>query len=141
MFTIKFKKMVPEAKIPEYKTKGAACADLYSVEDTILKPGVPVLVRTGLQIAYICSRYAIEIRPRSSLALKGLLILNSPGTIDSDYRGELMVIMLSLGNSYTIAVGDRIAQMYVHRVEKGCLKEGEIVESERGEGGFGSTGR
>lgn len=116
--------------------------DLRSVEDTILEPGVPRAVRTGLAIE-LPPGYEAQIRPRSGLALHHAITLpNAPATIDPGYRGEIRVIMLNLGREpYQIHAGDRIAQMVVTRYEAVEWEEGELGESRRGSGGFGSSGR
>jgi dUTP pyrophosphatase len=116
--------------------------DLHAVEDAMLEPGVPRLVPTGLTIE-VPSGYEAQVRPRSGLALKHAITMpNAPGTIDPGYRGEIRVILLNLGREpYTIRAGDRIAQMIVARYEAVEWVEGELAESRRGAGGFGSSGR
>jgi dUTP pyrophosphatase len=112
------------------------------VESVLLEPNVPVAVSTGLSLE-IPSGYEVQVRPRSGLALKHAITLpNSPATIDPGYRGELKVILLNLGKqAYHVQAGDRIAQMVVARYEAVEWEEGELAESVRGEGGFGSSGR
>ena len=132
------------AILPSYQTVGAAGADLCAClsEPVVLAPGQRAMVPTGLSFA-IPSGYEIQVRPRSGLAAKnGITVLNSPGTIDSDYRGEVKVILINLGTeNFTISHGDRIAQMVVAPVVQ---VQFQVVESlsatERGQGGFGSTG-
>ena len=116
--------------------------DLRSVEDAILQPGVPQLVPTGLTIE-LPPGYEAQVRPRSGLALRHAIAMpNSPGTVDPGYRGELRVILLNLGREpYTVRAGDRIAQMVVSRYEAVEWVECELRKSQRGEGGFGSSGR
>ena len=116
--------------------------DLRAVADATLAPGIPRLVPTGLTIE-VPPGYEAQVRPRSGLALKHAITMpNAPGTIDPGYRGEIRVILLNLGaEPYTIQAGDRIAQMIVARYESVEWEEGELAESERGEGGFGSSGR
>ena len=116
--------------------------DLHSVEEVTLAPGVPRLVPTGLTVE-IPAGYEGQVRPRSGLALKhAVTVPNAPGTIDPGYRGELRVILLNLGaQSYTVHPGDRIAQLIVARYEAVEWEEGDLAESRRGEGGFGSSGR
>ena len=116
--------------------------DLCAVEDAVLEPGVPRLVATGLTIE-IPPGYEAQVRPRSGLALKHAITMpNTPGTIDPGYRGEIRVILLNLGSQpYEIHPGDRIAQMVIARYEAIEWEEGELRESRRGEGGFGSSGR
>jgi dUTP pyrophosphatase len=116
--------------------------DLCAVEDTVLEPGRPRMVPTGLTVE-IPPGYEAQVRPRSGLALKHAIIMpNGPGTIDPGYRGELRVILMNLGKeAYTIHAGDRIAQMVISRYERVEWEEGELADSRRGEGGFGSSGR
>ncbi len=116
--------------------------DLCSVEDTTLEPGVPRLVPTGLTIE-VPPGYEAQVRPRSGLALRHAITSpNAPGTIDPGYRGEIRVILLNLGREpYTVRAGDRIAQMIVSRYESVEWVEGDLAESCRGAGGFGSSGR
>ena len=116
--------------------------DIRAVEDALLAPGVPVAVPTGLAIE-IPQGYEAQIRPRSGLALKHAITLpNSPATIDPGYRGELKVILLNLGKAdYQVHAGDRIAQMVIARYESIQWELGDLGESSRGQGGFGSSGR
>jgi dUTP pyrophosphatase len=116
--------------------------DLRAVEDVTLAPGVPRLVPTGLTIE-IPPGYEAQVRPRSGLALRHAITSpNAPGTIDPGYRGEISVILLNLGREpYTIRAGDRIAQMIVARYETVEWLEGALADSQRGAGGFGSSGR
>ena len=127
--------------IPEYKTEGSSGLDLSSVEDVVLFPRQTKMVSTNLSVE-IPEGYEIQIRPRSGLAAKhSITVLNAPGTIDSDYRGEIKVILHNLGTyDFNISKGDRIAQMVLAKVEKMKLFESELSETERNEGGFGSTG-
>jgi dUTP pyrophosphatase len=140
---LKIKKLNPEAIIPAYQTKEAAGFDLHSIENVILKPGERKLIGTGLafEIEY---GYEVQIRPRSGLAYKhGITVLNSPGTIDSDYRGEIKVLLINHSNEeFEIKKGDRIAQAVVAPVIQAEIVEVEELSStKRGEGGFGSTGK
>jgi dUTP pyrophosphatase len=116
--------------------------DLCSVETVTLEPGVPALVPTGLAIE-LPPGFEAQIRPRSGLALRHAITLpNAPATIDPGYRGEIRVILLNLGRDpYTVHAGDRIAQMVIARYEAVEWQEGELAESRRGAGGFGSSGR
>ena len=116
--------------------------DLRAVEDVTLEPGAPHLVPTGLTVE-VPAGYEAQVRPRSGLALKHAITMpNAPGTIDPGYRGELRVILLNLGREpYRIHAGDRIAQMIVARYEPVEWVEGDLAESQRGTGGFGSSGR
>ena len=137
-------KMLEGAKAPEYQSSGAAGADLYSLleEDVIIHPGSTVLVPTGVFIQ-IPLGYEAQIRPRSGLALNnGITLLNTPGTIDSDYRGEIKVIMINLGkNNFTVTNHMRIAQMIFSRVYRGNFQQtSELNDTERGSKGFGHTG-
>ncbi len=128
--------------LPAYATQGAAGMDVVAAEDIDLAPGARHAVATGLSVA-IPHGYEIQVRPRSGLALKhGVTVPNSPGTIDSDYRGELKVIMINLGaEAFAIRRGDRIAQLVITPVTRGSwLEVAELDETVRGEGGFGSTG-
>ncbi|MCA1754817.1 MAG: dUTP diphosphatase [Spirochaeta sp.] len=129
---------------PVYATEGAAGADLCAALSTplVLAPGGRSLVPTGIRLS-IPNGYEGQVRPRSGLALKhGVTVLNSPGTIDSDYRGEVGVILINHGsNEYTIHPGDRIAQLIIAPVVKGNFMASVVTETSRGSGGFGSTGR
>ncbi|MXP29513.1 dUTP diphosphatase [Porphyrobacter algicida] len=128
--------------LPAYATDGAAGMDVLSAEDVELAPGARAAVATGLALA-IPSGYEIQVRPRSGLALKhAITVPNTPGTIDSDYRGELKIILINHGHeSFAIARGDRIAQLVLAPVVQAAWDEvEELDETVRGAGGFGSTG-
>lgn len=128
--------------LPSYATAGAAGMDVVAAEDVQLAPGARHAVATGFALA-IPEGYEIQVRPRSGLALKhGISLPNTPGTIDSDYRGELKIIMINLGDeTFEIRRGDRIAQLVAAPVQLAAFHEvGELGETVRGEGGFGSTG-
>lgn len=128
--------------LPAYQTKGAVGLDLQANEEAKLYPKETKLVSTGLFVS-IPEGYEGQIRPRSGWALtQSLTVLNSPGTIDSDYRGEIKIILHNAGfNEINIAPGDRIAQLVISPIQKVELEEvQELDETERGEGGFGSTG-
>ncbi|HCE01081.1 MAG TPA: dUTP diphosphatase [Armatimonadetes bacterium] len=128
--------------IPAYATEGAAGVDLRAAEDVVLRPLERKLVRTGLRVE-IPPGYEGQIRPRSGLALRlGLGMVNSPGTIDSDYRGEIGVILVNLGSEeIRLSAGERIAQMVFARVARAEFVPVEALEpTARGGGGFGSTG-
>ena len=128
--------------LPAYATPGAAGMDVLAAEDLTLAPGSRHAVATGFSVA-IPAGYEIQVRPRSGLALKyGISVPNTPGTIDSDYRGELKVILINHGaESFAIARGDRIAQLVLAPVTQAQWEEAaELDETERGAGGFGSTG-
>lgn len=128
--------------LPVYETAGAAGLDLRAAEAVILKPGARHLVPTGLSIA-LPEGYEAQVRPRSGLAMKhGVTVLNSPGTIDCDYRGEVKVPLINHGQKdFAIARGDRIAQMVIASVTRiGWSEVDRLDETERGAGGFGSSG-
>jgi len=141
---IRIRRLRPDAALPEYAhgPDEDAGLDLRAVERVTLQPGSPHLVATGLSIE-LPPGYEAQIRPRSGLALKHAITLpNSPATIDPGYRGEIRVILLNQGREpYEIQPGDRIAQMVIARYEPIEWEEGELNESRRGEGGFGSSGR
>ena len=129
-------------ELPQYATDGAAGMDVLAAEDFTLPPGGRHAVATGLALA-IPPGYEIQVRPRSGLALKhGITVPNTPGTIDSDYRGELKVILINHGGqNFAIRRGDRVAQLVLAPVVRASwLKVDELDETQRGEGGFGSTG-
>ena len=131
-----------ELPLPSYETSGSAGMDVRAAEGLIIAPSKRGLVGTGFAFA-IPRGYEIQVRPRSGLALKkGVSIPNTPGTIDSDYRGELKVILINHGEEDFVGQrGDRIAQIVVAPVQRGILKEVDrLDETARGEGGFGSTG-
>jgi len=145
MVKVLIKKLDPEVKLPEYKTKGASGMDLKAfIEKPInLKPKTSSLIPTGLSVAFL-EDYEIQIRPRSGLAAKNnITVLNTPGTIDSDYRGEIKVIIYNHGNdSFIVNNGDRIAQMVLSPIIKMELDEvNDLPETLRGADGFGSTGK
>ena len=128
--------------LPAYATTGAAGMDVLAAESVTLKPGGRHAVATGLALA-IPHGFEIQVRPRSGLALKhGISVPNTPGTIDSDYRGELKIILINHGTEdFAIARGDRVAQLVLAPVVQAAWSEvDELDETSRGEGGFGSTG-
>ena len=129
--------------LPAYATSGAAGMDVLSAEDVVLKPGERHAVATGLAVA-IPAGYEIQVRPRSGLAFKhGVTVPNTPGTIDSDYRGELKVLMINLSTEdFPIKRGERVAQLVLAPVTQARWDEVVVLdETDRGSGGFGSTGR
>lgn len=129
--------------LPAYATAGAAGMDVVAAEDAVLAPGARAAVATGFALA-IPAGYEVQVRPRSGLALRhGVTCLNTPGTIDSDYRGEIKVILANLGQEpFRIARGDRIAQLVPAPVQRATLDIVEALDdTARGSGGFGSTGR
>jgi len=145
MVKVLIKKLDPQVEIPNYKTAGASGMDLMAfIKQPIkLAPKSSCLVPTGLSVAF-SSDYEIQIRPRSGLAAKkNISILNTPGTIDSDYRGEIKIILYNHGNSeFVINNKDRIAQMILMPIHKMDLEEVEnLPDTLRGKGGFGSTGK
>jgi len=145
MVKVLIKRLDPKVKLPVYKTDGASGMDLMAfIDNSIsLKPKTSTLVPTGLSVAF-SKNYEIQIRPRSGLAARdNISVLNTPGTIDSDYRGEIKVIIFNHGNNdFIINNGDRIAQMILTPVEKMEFEETkDLPETLRGEGGFGSTGK
>ena len=145
MAKVLIKKLDPSVELPAYKTEGASGMDLMALvkEPINLKPNSSCLVPTGLAVAF-SSDFEIQIRPRSGLAAKNSIsVLNTPGTIDSDYRGEIKVILFNHGkNDFLINNKDRIAQMILTPVIKMDLEEtDDLPETIRGEGGFGSTGK
>ncbi len=132
-------------KLPTYKTSGSSGMDLMAhIKGKInIKPGKIAIIPTGIAIA-IPINYEIQIRPRSGLAAKkGISVLNTPGTIDSDYRGEIKIILINLSKkSFVVKSGDRVAQMILSPVAKGKFKKVKILpRTIRGKGGFGSTGK
>ena len=141
---VKVKLLNKELELPKYKTEYSAGMDLSASinENIILKPMERKLIPTGIAIS-LPKDYEAQIRPRSGLALKnGITVLNSPGTIDADYRGEIGVILINLGDKdFIIEKGMRIAQMVINKIEQCDLVEvEELDETKRGNGGFGSTG-
>ena len=146
---IGFKRIHPDAQLPVRKHFGDAGMDVCSIEDVHLQEGTPTVVHTGL-VAEIPDGYEIQVRPRSGLATKGVTVWNSPGTVDSGYRGEIGVILCYITpfndetkiRYFDIKKGDRIAQLVVAPVTPCEVVEVSAVgETDRGEGGFGSTGR
>tara|TARA_Y100000389_G_scaffold42725_1_gene37420 strand:+ start:157 stop:594 length:438 start_codon:yes stop_codon:yes gene_type:complete len=145
MIKVLIKKLNSSVQSPSYKTNGASGMDLMAfIEKPInLEPGKSCLVPTGLSVAFP-DEYEIQIRPRSGLAAKNnISVLNTPGTIDSDYRGELKVILFNHGDeNFVINNKDRVAQMVLTPIRKMELEEtSELPETVRGKGGFGSTGK
>ncbi len=145
MVKVLIRKLSSVVKLPSYKTSGASGMDLmaYIKSSLTIKPKTSCLIPTGLSIAF-SEDYEIQIRPRSGLAAKNnISVLNTPGTIDSDYRGEIKVIIYNHGNKdFLINNGDRIAQMILTPVIKMELEEtNDLPKTIRGEGGFGSTGK
>ena len=145
MVRVLIKKLDPKVTLPSYKTKGASGMDLMAFvkEKIVIKPQTSSLIPTGLSVAF-SEDYEIQIRPRSGLAAKNnISVLNTPGTIDSDYRGELEIIIFNHSNyDFVVNNNDRIAQMVLTPIAKMELEEAnELPKTLRGEGGFGSTGK
>lgn len=140
--TLSFKRVHPDAVLPAYAHPSDAGMDIRSVEALVIPVGKRALVHTGL-VVNLPPAYEAQVRPRSGLALKnGVTVLNTPGTIDAGYRGEIGVILINLGeNDFEVKVGDRIAQLVIAPVTQPTIVEAtEIDETDRGAGGFGSTG-
>ncbi len=138
---VKFEKIKKDAKLPERQHSGDAGYDLFSAEDVTIGVDEVKLVTTGLKMK-LPDGLEAQVRPRSGLSLSGITLLNTPGTIDQGYRGEVKVIMANLlGDDFEVRKGDRIAQMVFSRVEHPKLSLGKLDDTERGEGGFGSTGK
>ena len=145
MVRVLIKKLDPKVTLPSYKTKGASGMDLMAFvkEKIVIKPQTSALIPTGLSVAF-SEDYEIQIRPRSGLAAKNnISVLNTPGTIDSDYRGELKIIIFNHSNhDFIVNNDDRVAQMVLTPVAKMELEEAnELPKTLRGEVGFGSTGK
>ncbi|MDT9756435.1 dUTP diphosphatase [Heyndrickxia coagulans] len=139
---LKVKLLHPDAQLPQRANPGDAGLDLYSIEEKTIAPGEAELIRTGIAIE-LPRRTEAQVRPRSGLALNHrVTVLNSPGTIDEGYRGEIKVILINFGKQpFTVEKGMRIAQMIIAPVMSVTVTVTEqLAESERGEGGFGSTG-
>jgi dUTP pyrophosphatase len=140
--TLKFKRIHTDAVLPAYAHPSDAGMDVRSVEELAIAPGKRALVRTGL-VMMLPQLYEAQVRPRSGLALKhGITVLNTPGTIDSGYRGEVGVVLINLGQEeFKVAKGDKIAQLVIAPVTQPEIAEAfDVDETDRGEGGFGSTG-
>lgn len=142
---IKFKREEngQELELPSYQSEGAAGLDVRAAEDRMLQPGETVLIPTGFSME-IPAGFEAQMRPRSGLAAKhGITLLNSPGTIDHDFRGQVQIILTNLGHEpFFVHRGDRIAQMVIAKVERATFEVVEVLsETERGSGGFGHTGR
>ena len=145
MVRILVKKFDKNIKLPTYKTSGSSGMDLvaYIKNKIIINPGKTAMIPTGIAIA-IPKNYEVQIRPRSGLAAKkGISVLNTPGTVDADYRGEIKIILINLSKKlFVVKSGDRIAQMILCPVAKGKFKEvRKLPKTKRGKGGLGSTGK
>jgi dUTP pyrophosphatase len=144
MTKIQIKKLSNEVLTPKYETAGSSGMDIaaHIEKDIVLNPGEKTLIPTGFSLS-VPRGYEVQIRPRSGLAVKkGITVLNSPGTIDSDYRGEIKVILINLSkDEFSIKNGERIAQMVVCPIVQVIVQEvEELSGTDRGTGGFGSTG-
>ena len=140
--TVKFRRIDPSATLPSYAHPGDAGMDIRSMEELTIEPGARSLVHTGL-VMILPQGYEAQVRPRSGLALKnGVTVLNTPGTIDADYRGEVGVILANFGSEpFRVEKGSKIAQIVVAPCTRAEIEETvEVDATERGEGGFGSTG-
>ena len=140
--TLRFKRIHPDAVLPAYAHPSDAGMDVRSVADIVIPPGGRALVPTGL-VAIIPPMYEIQVRPRSGLALKhGVTVLNTPGTIDSGYRGEIGVILANFGDKeFSVSKGDKVAQLVFAPVVQPEIEETDTIDdTDRGAGGFGSTG-
>jgi len=136
------KRLTPTAILPARATENSSCFDICADMDGTIPPSERVLIKTGLSVA-VPPGFEVQVRSRSGLALKkGVAVLNSPGTVDADYRGEVCVILINLGREpFAFKRGDRIAQMGVYRVEMCPAVEVDVLEeTSRGAGGFGHTG-
>lgn len=143
MHTVKIQKLHSDAVVPEYKTLGSAGADLVSIEDLDIQPGKVGVVSLGFSVSFPPG-YEIQIRPRSGLAANyAVTVVNTPGTVDSDYRGPMKVLLINHGDKvFRVNKGDRVAQMVLNEIKRAHFEEIESLDmTERGEGGFGSTGR
>lgn len=143
MQTLKIQLLNSNATLPQYQTSGSSGFDLCASQSLILKSGEYKLVPTGLSFSF-SDNYEIQIRPRSGLALRyGVSVLNAPGTIDSDYRGEIQVLLINYGKEdFSINLGDRIAQAVLCPIQKAKFEVAkELDVTQRGAGGFGSTGQ
>ena len=140
--TLRFRKIHPDAVLPSYAHPSDAGMDARSVDDLTIAPGKRALVHTGL-VMLLPPMYEAQVRPRSGLALKsGVTVLNTPGTIDSGYRGEVGVILANFGEAdFQVKKGDKVAQIVIAPVTQPEIVEtSEVDETDRGSGGFGSTG-
>ena len=140
--TVKFRRIDPSASLPSYAHPGDAGMDIRSMEELTIEPGARSLVHTGL-VMILPQGYEAQVRPRSGLALKnGVTVLNTPGTIDAGYRGEVGVILANFGSEpFRVEKGSKIAQIVVAPCTRAEIEETvEVDATERGEGGFGSTG-
>lgn len=138
---VKIKRLNPNSVIPSYQSKGASGFDFHAIENTVVPAGKTLLIKTGLSFE-IPEGFELQVRPRSGMSLKtGMRVTNSPGTVDADYRGEVSIIMENTSDKeYIVNVGDRVAQGVVCPVNQVQFIEEELSSTERGAGGFGSSG-
>lgn len=142
MTVVKVKKLHPDAKLPKFQTEGSAGADVVSIEDVDIQPGDIKAISLGFAVS-IPLGYEIQLRPRSGLALKyGISVPNSPGTIDSDFRGEMKAILINHGkDNFKVCKGDRIAQIILNKIPTcAYVQVEELDKTGRNTGGYGSTG-
>ncbi|WP_231841052.1 dUTP diphosphatase [Deferribacter desulfuricans] len=142
VYNVRIKKIHPDAQIPQYATNGSSGFDFYTVEEIVIQPKETKLIKTGLQIALPIG-YELQIRPRSGLSLKTpLRVANTPGTVDADYRGEICILVWNTEDKpITIEKGTRIAQGVICKIEQvNFIETDELDDTDRGDGGFGSTG-
>ena len=143
MHTVKIQKLHPDAVIPEYQTLGSAGADLISVHDVDIQPGKVKAISVGFSVAFPPTACP-QVRPRSGLAANyAVTVVNTPGTVDSDYRGPMKVLLINHGDKvFRVSKGDRVAQMVLNEICRAHFEEIEMLDvTDRGTGGFGSTGR
>jgi dUTP diphosphatase len=141
MIAVRIKKLCPEVPTPVYKTEGSAGCDICASEDALVLPQGTTMVATGLFVE-VPEGYECQVRSRSGLALLGITVFNSPGTVDSDFRGEMKVLLHNAGRSgHHVCMGDRIAQLVFAPVERAQFEVvDELSSTDRGAGGWGSTG-
>lgn len=138
---VKFKKLIDDAQMPTYGTTGAACFDLYACKWALVEPGEVRIIKTGLSVE-VPEGYAMMLYSRSGHGKVGVTLANSVGVIDSDYRGEVCVMLTNQGDTvFEVNAGDRVAQGMIIPVQQVVFEEGELSDTERGAGGFGSTGK
>lgn len=142
MIDVRFKRLHCDARVPVYSTPGSAGCDIYALEGAIVQARSRAMVRTGLAIE-VPVGYECQVRPRSGLASKhGVTVLNSPGTVDSDFRGEMMILLSNTTDEdYYVSTGDRVAQLvFAPVIQASFVEADELSETTRGTGGWGSTG-